>query len=388
MATDRSTGARRLASLAGLALVASLLATAPGAAQAQDDTTTDPLTDAPTVVSAGPLKEYPYTGLEALWALSFPEDPDNPVNRSDIYVYDVEVSRDQDGSPGDWFHFTVRGPLNSALIENIDKEYDADTDVTTVTLRARVLTLHKQPGEAFHYRARIKGPGGLGPWSTVGPVSTQPLTETPTPTGFTAVPSPDDPRTKALLSWDSVPADEAGVARVTYSVAKFNPESKDWERVDNIETTTYEVTFETPYQFRHYRLWAVRDYGDLGTVESEQATAEAPPSEPPAPTGVTAAKSANQPSTAVVISWLAVAGEEGSTVHYEVRTRISGDATTEWEVPDVDWISSLTTFNHGDLAPATTYEYQVRAVRQGSTSTALGGWSATVTVTTDDIGGL
>lgn len=385
MSAGKSKGVRRLARLAWLALVASLLATVPGAAQAQDNTASNPLANAPTVVSAGPSDYAPHHVIAVVWELSFPEDPDNPVNRTDTYIYEIDIAPDQDGAPGDWVPFT---DLGAARIATIDKEQDATSGVTTVTLGARLLHSHQLLTDKYHYRTRINGPASSTPWSTVGPLSTAPLPATPTPTDFTAAPSTDDPQTKVVLSWDPVPT--ASADKVFYRLDMLSTAANAWQSVDNIEATTYEQVFAVSDKFSLYRLWAVRDYGDRGPVESEAVSTEVTPSVPPTPTEATASTDSDNPSTAVVISWTGVPVEAGSALYYQLRFRDvpASGGISEWSEPGPLRTSS-TTFDHDGRAPATTYEYRVRAVREGYSTLNYSEWSETATVTTDAaIGGL
>ena len=396
MSASKSKGGRRLAWLAWLALVASLLAAAPGAAQAQTgpgDAPTDddpggiaPINTPPTITSAEPDKENPYTAINVVWQWSFPDSPRSPVRSNDDHQYNFEaqIASDLNGGPDQWSDLASQATLTVSL----SVEGAGATVGATIVLTGTLAHANLQPGDGFHYRVRARfGEGAIdGPWATVGPVSTYSIPSTPTPEDFTALPSPSNPQKTVFLSWQTVP--KVAGSTVHYRLDRFNNVEGAWQRADNIQGNAYEQDFTVSNEFTAYRLWAVRDYGALGTVASEMATAHVTPSQPPAPTGVTAATDASQPSKAVVINWTAVADEVGSVTLYQLRFRIASDESAEWEGLGSS-SATPTSFHHEGRAPATTYEYQVRATRLGHWAGRNSDWSASATVTTDaDIGGL
>lgn len=83
---------------------------------------------------------------------------------------------------------------------------------------------------------------------------------------------------------------------------------------------------------------------------------------------------------AVKVTWTEPLNTDGSTIvdgdHYEVRYRPGG--TTDWAVVYAPWDQTSVTVT--DLAPATGYDWQIRAVDY-ATPTNYGAWSATTAYT-------
>lgn len=396
MNTGKSKGARRLAWLGWLALmalVASLLAVAPGAAQAQsdtgDDTGDDPLSTAPTI-SAERDEANPHSAILVEWVWAFADDPDDPVTSDDDhdYSFDVQIAPDVNGSPGDWSDIGS----DAAPSVSLSTEADPATGGQQVVLTGRFEHADLQPGDAFHHRVRPRDLQTEGLWATVGPTSTETLPATPQPEDFTAVPAPDNSQDRILFRWDSV----SGTASSTvhYRIGMRDSGSEAWEWVDDIQSTAYEHRVSTPFQFDTYTLQAVRDFGNLGTAVSEAVTAEVTPSQPPAPSGVSSSPDKDDLTGTVIISWTAVPDEAGSVLYYELRNRRVRQGgqgqrvETGWQQLVPGWTES-TTFSHGGRSAGTTYQYQVRAARGGHSTTEYSDWSASTTVTTQaDIGGL
>ena len=388
MNVSRAKTVRWTAWLAWLALAASLLATMPGSAQAQDSTD-DPIDTAPTVISAEKNAANPFTSIIVEWVWSYPLDPE--VKQP--YSYEVQISRDQ---PGSWYPHVGEGEL----VVEFRAEEDEQTGVLMSIMKGIFTHQGQRAGDTFHYRVRVNSADGatVGPWVTVGPVSTEPLPQPQAPSGFSAVPSSDEPQSKIVLSWDPVTA--ATGSKVYYRLDMLDPQTNVWERVDSYAETRYVQGPVVPDQAWEYRLWTVSDYGDPGISVSEAATATVTPNRPPAPTGLAAGTDASSPSTTAVITWNPVPQEAGSQVYYRLRFRRtdSGDDSEygdgdhdQWrDVPADSWRWG-TTYRHGRRPAGSTWEYQAKAIRTGLgyTHQQVSDWSDSATVTlATDIGGL
>ena len=397
MNRSRAISVRWTAWLAWLALAASLLATAPGSALAQDSTDDDPLDTLPTIISAEPYGLSPHTSIIVSWEWSVPLQSvpvgDDGEYRH-VYFFDAQISPDDAGEPGDWVPYRGQATLRirSAVVT------DQTTGENKLRLEARLEHRGLQPGDTFHYRVQVVSNVAAGDWVTVGPVSTEPLPQPDTPSGFTAVPSPEDPQSKIVLSWDAVTAAEG--SSLHYRLDMFDPQKGDWERVDRYTATSYEVGPVTPDLAWAFKLWAVSDYGTLGTSVSEAATATVMPNPPPAPTGVTAVPDQNEPWKALLVTWNAAPPEAGTSVLYGLRYRRTDveddededeDEDAQWtEVSPAHW-TRLPQYHQGGRPAGSAWEYQVKTIRNGRwySHQVVSDWSASATVTLSaDIGGL
>ena len=381
--------------LAWLALVASLLAAAPGAAQAQDGSGDDPLDVLPDIHRAERDPDEPYSSIIVEWTWSYP---------SSNADYTLEVELSDDG--GDtWTDFAGQRAVEGDVQQTIDT--DPETGDVVITLDGYLRHSELSPGDTFHYRVRVVAGATLAPWATVGPVSTKSLPEMAPPTGFTAVPWSSDgeegdatseqpentPQNTIVVSWDwprlsqevlDVIDGPDPLAFLYFRLEMFSTETLSWERVH--ELLVHNVYEHSPVELDvgwSYRVWAGLDFDELGKSESEKVETSLIPSQPPAPTGVSASIDSDEPATAVVIEWDALPGEAGSALRYELRFL---EVSSGWEtIPE---LISATTYTHRDRTPETVLSYQVRALREGIETRQWSEWSDTASVLTAPIGGL
>ena len=235
------------------------------------------------------------------------------------------------------------GPTRSKVVEVLETSY-LDTGLT--------------PGQAYVYDVMsvvvVAGREYASQWS--GTVSVTPVLPVPTGVAATAESS-----SVIALTW------EASEGAASYEFQWKTAGAADWNAEADAGTGTShrhtgrEADTEYAYQVRaasgtHRSGW------------SGEASARTPaPAAPAVPTGVTA--EADSPF-AVTVAWVAVADADS----YTVRRQKVGEST--WETMAASGESLADT----DLAPETSYRYQVQSVRGALRSD----WSSELTATTDE----
>ena len=197
-------------------------------------------------------------------------------------------------------------------------------------------------------------------WSE--PVAVTPMLVPPTGLAATAVSA-----SAIDLSW------EASEGAASYEFQWKTAGAADWNAEADAGTgTSYQHTgreADTEYAYQVRAASGTDRSGWSGEASARTPAVSAPPptSAPPAPTGVTA--EADSPF-AVTVAWTAVADADS----YTVRRQKVGEST--WETMAASGESLADT----DLAPETSYRYQVQSVRGALRSD----WSSELTATTDE----
>ena len=169
------------------------------------------------------------------------------------------------------------------------------------------------------------------------------------------------------LSW------EASEGAASYEFQWKTAGAADWNAEADAGTgTSYQHTgreADTEYEYQVRAASGTHRSGWSGeaSARTPAASAPPPPSAPAVPTGVTA--EADSPF-AVTVAWVAVADADS----YTVRRQKVGEST--WDTMAASGESLADT----DLAPETSYRYQVQSVRAALRSD----WSAELTATTDE----
>ncbi|MCY3897172.1 MAG: fibronectin type III domain-containing protein [Caldilineaceae bacterium] len=212
-------------------------------------------------------------------------------------------------------------------------------------------------GKTYYYQVRAKGPNGDGAWSN-RVNATVPTTTPGAPQNFSA--SPGDGQ--ATLSWDA-PLSNGGSAITSYEY-RYQMSGGSWSNwMDNGMSRTATVGSLTNESAHNFEVRAENANG-AGLVASDTATPMSTVPGIPAGLGVTSTG-----PTEITLSWTAVDG----AASYQLQRRTNGGA---WGSP-MD-AGSGTSYTDMDLAPSTTYDYEVRAVNAAGNS----GWSGVVTSAT------
>ena len=212
-------------------------------------------------------------------------------------------------------------------------------------------------GKTYYYQVRAKGPDGDGAWSN-RVNATVPTTTPGAPQSFDA--SPGDGQ--ATLSWEA-PISNGGSAITSYEY-RYQMSGGSWSNwMDNGMSRTATVGSLTNESAHNFEVRA-RNANGAGLVAADTATPMSTVPGIPSGLGVTSTG-----PTEITLSWSAV---DGAT-SYQLQRRTNGG---DWGTP-MD-AGSGTTYTDMDLAPSTTYDYEVRAVNVAGSS----GWSGVVTSST------
>ena len=245
----------------------------------------------------------------------------------------------------------------------------ANTGSTSRTYSHRNL----QPGTAWSYRVSAINTAGLGAASSVARATTHAVPPG-APTGLRATPGGFGGREQIVLSW-SAPSSDGGSPVTGYRVEASTRRSGPWTvlaRNTGNTGTTYTHTGLAPGTTRYYRVAAINARGTGGySGVATGATNAGPPS---APQNLRA--NADGP-TSITIAWQAPAEDNGAAVTgYRIRARRLTESN--WTTVNNNTGSTVTTFQHGNLEPVTSYRYQVAAVN----AEGAGPWSAEAGATT------
>ena len=212
-------------------------------------------------------------------------------------------------------------------------------------------------GKTYYYQVRAKGPNGDGAWSN-RVNATVPTTTPGAPQNFSA--SPGDGQ--ATLSWDA-PLSNGGSAITSYEY-RYQMSGGSWSNwMDNGMSRTATVGSLTNETAHNFEVRA-RNTNGPGLVASDTATPMSTVPGIPSGLGVTSTG-----PTEITLSWTGVDG----AASYQLQRRTNGG---DWGTP-MD-AGSGTTYTDMDLAPSTTYDYEVRAVNTAGSSE----WSGVVTSAT------
>ena len=229
------------------------------------------------------------------------------------------------------------------------------TDVTDRTSRTYDIT-GLSVATSYQVQVRATNSEGDSGWSSSG-------------TGETDAAAPDAPSapTLTVLSATSIRAVWSAPASngeaITFYDVRYRRGSAAWSQVDDITTTTTDITALSPATEYEVAVRATNSVGDSAWSSSTSATTQTTtPSAPAAPT-VTGAS-----TTSIEVEWDAPVEDGGVVVtSYDVRYRATGTVT--WTQTDDITVTSATITG---LSAGSTYEAQVRATNSVGDS----GWSA------------
>ena len=230
-----------------------------------------------------------------------------------------------------------------------------------------------QPGTTWSYRVSAINTAGIGAASSVARATTHAVPPG-APTGLRATPGGFGGRDRIVLAW-SAPSSDGGSPITGYRVEVSTRRSGPWtirERNTGTTGTTYTDTGLAPGTTRYYRVAAInaRGTGAYSGVATG-ATNAGPPS---APQNLRA--NADGP-TGITITWEAPAEDNGAAVTgYRIRARRLSESN--WTTVSNNTGSAVTTFQHTNLQPVTSYRYQVAAIN----AEGAGPWSAEAGATT------
>ena len=247
----------------------------------------------------------------------------------------------------------------------------ANTGTTTTTYAHTGLSA----GTTRHYRVSAINSVGTGAASNVDNATTA-TTEPGAPTGLTATAS----GTSTIdLTWNA-PSDDGGASISGYKIEVSSNGGTSWSDLvgnTNNNTTTYAHTGLSAGTTRHYRVSAINSVG-TGTASStaNATTDDAAPTEPGAPTGLTATASG---TSTIDLTWNAPSDDGGASISgYKIE--VSSNGGTSWSNREGNTGSTSTSYAHTGLSAGTTRHYRVSAINSVGTGTA----SSTANATTDD----
>ena len=245
---------------------------------------------------------------------------------------------------------------------------EANTNNTTTTYAHTGLSA----GTTRHYRVSAINSAGTGTASSTANATTP--TEPGAPTDLTATAS----GTSTIdLTWNA-PSDDGDASITGYKIeVSPNGSSSSWSDLvanTNSTSTTYAHTGLSAGTTRHYRVSAINSVGTGTASSTANATT---PTEPGAPTGLTATASG---STGIDLSWTAPADNGGSAITgYKIEASSTGNSG--WSNLVTNTNSTTTTYSHTGLAAGTTRHYRVSAINANGTGTASNVANATTSST-------
>ncbi len=243
-----------------------------------------------------------------------------------------------------------------------------NTNSTATTYRHTGLS----PDTTLHYRVAASNRNQIGPPSNTASARTTVPGEPGAPTGLSAAADGDS---AIDLSW-TAPSDTGSSAIAGYRI-EVSPDGSDWSDLEantGSTATTYKHTGLSPDTTLHYRVSAINN--TLTGPPSDTASARtAPPGEPGAPTGLSAAADGD---SAIDLSWTAPS-DTGSSAITGYWIEVSPDGSN-WSELEANTGSTATTYRHTGLSPHTTLHYRVSAINNTLTGPPSDTASARTTV--------
>ena len=243
----------------------------------------------------------------------------------------------------------------------------ANTGTTTTTYSHTGLSA----GTTRHYRVSAINSAGTGAASNVDNATTA-TTVPGAPTSLTATASGT---TAINLSWNA-PSDDGGASISGYRIDVSPNGTSSWSDLvanTGTTTTTYSHTGLSAGTTRHYRVSAINSAGTGAASSTANATT---PTEPGAPTGLTATASG---TTAINLTWNAPSDDGGASISgYKIEVSSNGSSSS-WSDLVANTNNTTTTYSHTGLSAGTTRHYRVSAINSVGTGTA----SSTANATTD-----
>ena len=247
----------------------------------------------------------------------------------------------------------------------------ANTGTTTTTYSHTGLSA----GTTRHYRVSAINSVGTGAASNVDNATTA-TTVPGAPTSLTATASGT---TAINLTWNA-PSDDGGASISGYKIEVSSNGGTSWSNREgntNNTTTSYAHTGLSAGTTRHYRVSAINSVG-TGTASStaNATTDDAAPTEPGAPTGLTATASG---TSTIDLTWNAPSDDGGASITgYKIEVSPNGSSSS-WSDLVANTNSTTTTYSHTGLSAGTTRHYRVSAINSVGTGAA----SSTANATTD-----
>ena len=202
-------------------------------------------------------------------------------------------------------------------------------------------------------------------------------TEPGAPTGLTATAS----GTSTIdLDWTE-PSDDGDASITGYRIeVSPNGSSSSWSDLvanTNNTTTTYSHTGLSAGTTRHYRVSAINSVGTGAASRTANATTDAAaPTEPGAPTGLTATASG---TSTIDLDWTEPSDDgDASITGYKIEVSPNGSSSS-WSDLVANTNNTTTTYSHTGLSAGTTRHYRVSAINSVGTGAA----SRTANATTD-----
>ena len=301
-----------------------------------------------TTDDAAPTEPGAPTGLTATASgtstidLDWTEPADD--GGASITGYKIEVS--SNGSSSSW----------SDLVAN--------TNSTSTTYAHTGLSA----GTTRHYRVSAINSVGTGAASSTANATTDAAapTEPGAPTGLTATAS----GTSTIdLDWTE-PSDDGDASITGYKIeVSPNGSSSSWSDLvanTNNTTTTYSHTGLSAGTTRHYRVSAINSVGTGTASSTANATT---PTEPGAPTGLTATASG---TSRINLTWTEPSDDgDASITGYRIEVSPNGSSSS-WSdlVGNTNTNNTTTTYSHTGLSTGTTRHYRVSAINSAGTGTA------------------
>ena len=237
----------------------------------------------------------------------------------------------------------------------------ANTNNTTTTYSHTGLSA----GTTRHYRVSAINSVGTGTASSTANATTDDAapTEPGAPTGLTATAS----GTSTIdLDWTE-PSDDGGASITGYRIeVSPNGSSSSWSDLvanTNNNTTTYSHTGLSAGTTRHYRVSAINSVGTGTASSTANATT---PTEPGAPTGLTATASG---TSRINLTWTEPSDDgDASITGYTIE--VSPNGSSGWSNLVGNTNNTTTTYSHTGLSTGTTRHYRVSAINSAGTGTA------------------
>ena len=249
----------------------------------------------------------------------------------------------------------------------------ANTNNTTTTYSHTGLSA----GTTRHYRVSAINSVGTGTASSTANATTDAAapTEPGAPTGLTATAS----GTSTIdLDWTE-PSDDGDASITGYKIeVSPNGSSSSWSDLvanTNNTTTTYSHTGLSAGTTRHYRVSAINSVGTGTASSTANATTNATtPTEPGAPTGLTATASG---TSTIDLDWTEPSDDgDASITGYKIEVSPNGSSSS-WSDLVANTNNTTTTYSHTGLSAGTTRHYRVSAINSVGTGTASSTANAT-----------
>ena len=171
------------------------------------------------------------------------------------------------------------------------------------------------------------------------------------------------------------PSDDGDASITGYKIeVSPNGSSSSWSAVANTNnnTTTYSHTGLSAGTTRHYRVSAINSVGTGAASSTANATT---PTEPGAPTGLTATASG---TSTIDLDWTEPS-DDGDASITGYRIEVSPNGSSGWSNLVANTNNTTTSYSHTGLTAGTTRHYRVSAINSVGTGTA----SSTANATTD-----